>query len=113
VIRCHDEPQHTEERAVGTLEMVKMVDKVLLDPRFRRIANILTPTDLERLNAACEVIWAKDEPAPEDLLDEVRSELVAIITGYRRYADVDRFPKLRAVLEGEARAGAISPPAEP
>jgi phosphoglycerate dehydrogenase-like enzyme len=76
-----------------------MAEKVLLDPHFRRMANIFAATDLERLEAACDVIWGQDEPAPEDLIEEVRSELVAIITGYWRYGDVGRFPKLRAVLE--------------
>jgi phosphoglycerate dehydrogenase-like enzyme len=76
-----------------------MRETVLLDPHRRRMANIFTPQDLDRLKGVCDVVWAKDEPMPEHLLEEVRPELGAIITGYWRYGDVKRYPKLRAVLE--------------
>jgi phosphoglycerate dehydrogenase-like enzyme len=76
-----------------------MKAKVLLDPNFRRMANIFRPKDLDRLHAVCNVIWAKDEPMPTGQLDAVREELIAVITGYWRHGDVNRYPKLRAVLE--------------
>lgn len=76
-----------------------MTDKVILDPAFRKIENIFYPQDLERLHSLVDVVWAKDEPMPEEELNAVRNETVAIITGYWRHGDVTNFPRLRAILE--------------
>lgn len=76
-----------------------MREKVLLDPSFRRMANIFAEEDLRRLRAAADVVWASDEPAPDAEIDAVRDELSIIIGGSWRYGDVSRFPKLRAFME--------------
>jgi phosphoglycerate dehydrogenase-like enzyme len=76
-----------------------MKEKVILDPHFRRMANIFSDPDLKRLKSACDLVWAQDEPMPEKLIQEVRSQAIAIITGRWRYGDVGRFPRLRAILE--------------
>ena len=76
-----------------------MKEKVILDPHFRRIANILAENDLDRPQSVCDLIWAKGEPMPEDRIREIRSDVIAIITGRWRYGDVGHFPKLRAILE--------------
>lgn len=76
-----------------------MPEKVLLDPSFRRMANIFTDEDLGRMRGAAELIWGRDEPMPADQVDQIRDEVVAIITGGWRYGDVARFPRLRAVME--------------
>lgn len=76
-----------------------MKEKVILDPHGRRLANIFTDADLARLYEAAEIIWAKDEPMPEEEIEKVREEVSIIITGRWRYGDVARFPKLRAILE--------------
>jgi len=76
-----------------------MKQKVILDPHFRHMANILTPEDLARLHAVADVIWGKDEPMPEEEIEKVRQDVVAIITGQWRHGDVARFPRLAAVLE--------------
>ncbi len=73
--------------------------KVLLDPHFRRMANIFTREDLERLQNTAEVVWARDDPMPAGEIEKIRGEIAAIITGEWRYGDVSRFPNLRAVLE--------------
>jgi phosphoglycerate dehydrogenase-like enzyme len=73
--------------------------KVMLDPSFRRLANIFTKEDLARLYEVADVCWAQDEPMPEREIEKVGEEVVAIITGSWRYGDVNRFPKLRAILE--------------
>ena len=84
-----------------------MKEKVLLDPSGRHMANIFTGADLERLHAAADVLWARDEPAPEAEIEQHRDEIVAIIIGSWRYGDVARFPKLRAILEV---SGGFPPP---
>jgi phosphoglycerate dehydrogenase-like enzyme len=73
--------------------------KVILDPHFRRMANIFTPEDLARLRDAADVVWARDEPMPEGEIEKVREEVVAIIAGRWRRGDIGRFPNIRAVLE--------------
>jgi phosphoglycerate dehydrogenase-like enzyme len=74
-------------------------EKVILDPYGRRLSNIFTDADLARLHAVADVVWAKDEPMPEEEIDMVRDEVVAVIAGSWRHGAMNRFPKLRAVLE--------------
>jgi phosphoglycerate dehydrogenase-like enzyme len=76
-----------------------MKPKILLDPAFRRMENILTPEDLSRLHAAADVLWGQDEPMPAAEIEKIRDEIVAIICGSWRYGDVTRFRQLRAILE--------------
>jgi phosphoglycerate dehydrogenase-like enzyme len=76
-----------------------MKQKVILDPHFRRMANIFTPEDLGRLHAVADVIWGRNEPMPEEEIEKVRQDVVAIITGHWRHGDVARFLRLAAVLE--------------
>ena len=76
-----------------------MAEKVILDPHGRRLENIFYPHDLARLKSMAEVVWAKDEPMPEQDIEAVREDVSVIITGRWRYGDVSQFPKLRAILE--------------
>lgn len=76
-----------------------MKPKIILDPAFRRMENILGADDLARLHAAADVLWGQDEPMPAAELDKVSGEVVAIISGSWRHGDVSRFPRLRAILE--------------
>jgi phosphoglycerate dehydrogenase-like enzyme len=76
-----------------------MKKKVILDPHFRRLENIFTAEDLARLRETADLVWARDEPMPEEEIEKVREEVVAIITGQWRYGEVARFPKIKAVLE--------------
>ncbi|MEM7538286.1 MAG: NAD(P)-dependent oxidoreductase [Chloroflexota bacterium] len=76
-----------------------MKEKILLDPAFRRMANIFSDEDLARIHAVADVIWAQDEQMPTEQLEAIREDIVAIITGNWRHGDVTRFPKLRAILE--------------
>jgi phosphoglycerate dehydrogenase-like enzyme len=63
------------------------------------MVNIFRTEDLARLHSVADVIWARDEPAPEAVIDEARKDLDLIITGGWRHGDVARYPKLRAILE--------------
>ena len=76
-----------------------MKPKIILDPSFRRMENILSAKDLNRLHTAADVIWGKDDPMPEAEIDKVRDEIAAIICGSWRYGAVNRFPRLAAILE--------------
>jgi phosphoglycerate dehydrogenase-like enzyme len=76
-----------------------MKPKIILDPAFRRMHDILSEADLSRLHAAADVIWGKDEPMPEAQIENVREEIEAIVCGSWRHGAVSRFPRLRAILE--------------
>lgn len=76
-----------------------MKDKVILDPHGRRMANIFTNADYQRLTAVADLVWAKDDPMPEAEIDRVSAETIAVIAGSWRHGSVARFPKLAAILE--------------
>ena len=73
--------------------------KILLDPAFRHLENIFYPDDLARLHAFADIVWGKDEPAPEKAYDDTKDDIVAIITGQWRHGEISRFPNHRAILE--------------
>ena len=76
-----------------------MKPKIILDPSFRRMENIISAEDLNRLHSAADVIWGKDDPMPAAELEKVRDKIIAIICGSWRHGDVNRFPRLRAIME--------------
>lgn len=76
-----------------------MANKVILDPSFRRMEEIFHPDDLVRLHACCDVVWGRDVPMPETLLEQHRADTFAVVTTRWRYGDLREFPNLRAVME--------------
>ena len=76
-----------------------MKPKILVDPAFRKMAQIFAPADLTRLREMADVIWAKDEPMPAEEVAKVKGELFAILTGRWRHGSVQDAPKLRAIIE--------------
>src|SRR5688572_33166713 len=73
--------------------------KILLDPHFRRLAEIFEPADLERLHGLADVVWARDEAMPSEMLGQVKDDLWGIIAPEWRYGPVTDFPRLRAILD--------------
>jgi phosphoglycerate dehydrogenase-like enzyme len=86
-----------------------MKPKIILDPAFRRMANIFSAEDLGRLHTAADVIWGNDSPMPAEEIEKVRQEIIAIICGSWRHGEVSHFPRLRAILEV---GGGFPPPTE-
>ena len=76
-----------------------MEHKVILDPAFRRMAEIFDPADLKRLHACCEVVWGQDEAMPDALIAEHREAAFAVVTTRWRYGELNELPKLRAIME--------------
>ena len=76
-----------------------MTDKpsVLVDPHFRRMDEIFSPADRERLDRTVEVIWGKDEPMPADEAAAALSRARAVICSGWRYGPVP--PGLRAIID--------------
>ncbi len=75
------------------------MEKILLDPSFRRMDEIFDPADLARLRAAAEVAWARDDPMPAEEFAKVKTELFAIVTPGWRHGPVDELPRLHAILD--------------
>lgn len=81
--------------------MMERKQIVIVDPSFRRMAEIFHPDDRERLQGMAEVVWGRDEPMPAEEVAAALPEAVALVTGGWRYgADaLERAPKLRAILD--------------
>jgi phosphoglycerate dehydrogenase-like enzyme len=60
---------------------------------------ILSPEDLRRLRGIADVVWARDEPMPEDEFAQVKDDLFAIITPGWRHGSLRELPHLRAILD--------------
>ena len=60
---------------------------------------IFSAEDLDRVHDAADVIWGKNEPMPDEEIEKVREEVMAIICGSWRHGEVSRYPQLRAILE--------------
>ena len=73
---------------------------VIVDPHFRKMAEVFAPADLERLRAVARVAWAKDEPMPLEEFAAALPEAEAIICSAWRYGNdlLEAAPKLRAIL---------------
>jgi phosphoglycerate dehydrogenase-like enzyme len=78
-----------------------MADKptVIVDPYFRKMAEIFAPAALERLHHLVDVVWGQDEPMPLDLAQEALQKATAIVCGNWRYGNIPASgASLRAIL---------------
>lgn len=74
--------------------------KVLVAPAGRPMDQIFCSEDLERLRSTVDVIWAKDEPIPQDEFDAVKGDIDVLVAGWsHKDWDVKAMPNLRAVME--------------
>lgn len=73
--------------------------KILIDPHGRRMEEIFDPEDLKRLSSAARIVWAQNEKAPEEVVNQEQAELFAIVSPGWRYGKLNRFPRLRAILD--------------
>lgn len=79
-----------------------MTDKprVVVDPHFRSMAEIFSPTDLVRLRNTVEVVWGRDEPIPvEEALDAFQDATAVVSAGWRYGELPDSTPNLRAIID--------------
>jgi phosphoglycerate dehydrogenase-like enzyme len=76
--------------------------KVLVVPHTRKINRIFAPEDWERLHAAAEVVWGRDDPIPPAEFGAALPEVAAIVHGEWTYGGAETLkqaPHLKAVLE--------------
>ena len=63
--------------------------KVIVDPSFRKMNEIFSKADQERLYQIADVVWGKDEPMPSDAFLAALPDADAIICAdWTRYGDV-------------------------
>src|SRR5260221_14622941 len=78
-----------------------MADKpmIIVDPNFRKMSEIFSPVDLERLHHKFEVVWGKDEQMPLDAFREALPRASAVVCADWRYGDLlDEASNLRGIL---------------
>src|SRR4051794_16811770 len=66
-----------------------MSDKpvVIVDPNFRKMGEIFSPTDLTLLHQKFEVIWGKDEQMPLKAFREALPQASAVVCADWRYGN--------------------------
>lgn len=77
-----------------------MKNKVIVDPHFRRMDEIFSPADKQRLHNLVDVVWGYDEPMPQDRFLRALPTAEAVVCSGWRYGDVlANAPKLRAIMD--------------
>jgi len=72
---------------------------VIVDPAYRRMGEIFSPADLERLHRTVGVVWGKDDPMPLEDFREALPRAEAIVCADWRYGDLlSVAERLRAIL---------------
>jgi phosphoglycerate dehydrogenase-like enzyme len=73
--------------------------KVIVDPFFRSMDDIFTPSEAARLVGLVEIVWGRDEPMPLEAFTASLPDAFAVVTGGWRYGDVlDVASNLGAIL---------------
>ncbi len=77
-----------------------MKSKVIVDPHFRRMDEIFSPADKQRLEDLVDVVWGHDEPMPQaDFLRALPTAETVICSGWRYGDALANAPKLRAIMD--------------
>jgi phosphoglycerate dehydrogenase-like enzyme len=72
---------------------------VIVDPQYRKMAEIFSPADLARLRELVDVVWGRDEPLPAEIVRATLPEAFAVVCSNWTYGDtLGQAAKLRAVL---------------
>jgi phosphoglycerate dehydrogenase-like enzyme len=73
---------------------------VIVDPNFRRMDEIFSPADQQRLHEMVDVVWGRDALMPQAEVLRALPDAEAIICCDWRYGDVlASAPKLRAIID--------------
>lgn len=78
-----------------------MSDKfnVILDPHFRKMEELFSESDLGRLRACSNIIWAKSEPMPREEYEAALPRASVVISANWGDRRIDSAPDLRAIIE--------------
>lgn len=76
-----------------------MKPKIIVDPSFRKMDEIFSPDDRQRLYDQFDVIWGRDDPMPEADFLAALPDAQALVCANWRYGDViGQAANLRAVV---------------
>lgn len=74
--------------------------KVVVDPHFRKMQEIFSPADLDRLYQTVDVVWGRDEAMPLATAREALADAIALICSGWRYGELPRDTQtLRAIID--------------
>lgn len=85
----------------STQQSISKKPKVVLTPHFRKMDEIFSEEALKRLHSFADVVWGKDEPLPDSVLEERLADMWAFV-GARPIFDrsrLDRAKHLKAIIE--------------
>jgi phosphoglycerate dehydrogenase-like enzyme len=78
--------------------------RVLLDPAGRRMDEVFSPSDRQRLDRTVEVVWGRDDPMPTDeALATLHQVTTVVCSGWRYGALPDDGAELRAIIDVSGR----------
>lgn len=73
--------------------------RVLVDPAFRKMDEIFSPGDRQRLEALCDALWMRDEQMPETQARTLMPDLDAVVCADWHYGDaLYEARKLKAIM---------------
>lgn len=76
-----------------------MKSKVIVDPSFRRMDEIFSPDDQQRLFDLVDVIWGRDDPMPlEDFLAALPTADFVLCADWRYGAVLEQARRLKAII---------------
>jgi phosphoglycerate dehydrogenase-like enzyme len=94
VVRRGSVPSATERVTVSERA------KVIVDPHFRKMQEIFSPTDLAQLHRTVEVVWERDEPMLTGAAREALEDAVAVVCSGWRYGEIlENVHNLRAIID--------------
>jgi phosphoglycerate dehydrogenase-like enzyme len=76
-----------------------MADTIILDPHFRNTSDLFDAGLLARMRSLANVAGGFDRQMTAKEVEAAAKDATVIVAGSWRHGDVDRFPKLKAILE--------------
>lgn len=74
--------------------------QAVIDMYGRRVDEIFSEPDQRRLRDTVQIVWARDEPMPDDQAAEALATAEFVVCSGWRYGELrGRFPRLRAIID--------------
>ena len=77
-----------------------MKPKVIIDPHFRRMDELFSQEDRQRMDELVDVVWGQDAPMPANEFLRALPDAIAVVCSGWRHGDVlSQAHKLRAIMD--------------